>query len=133
MRPERRISGRGFTLIEALAAVLLLIVGVSSAMHGLGALSRAQRRAQENEDMQRLAIQKYDEILALGALNSGEASGDFREIGEDRFIWSARRMPTGYGNLDSIQVDVARRWEGLSKSVEVQGLFCRPVAGKGGS
>jgi type II secretory pathway pseudopilin PulG len=119
--------------VEALASVVLLLVGITSVMTALGALTNAQRRAEENEDMHRLARQKYDEIVGLGTLTSGQTSGDFLDSGEKRFIWSADREPTGFGNLDSIKVDVARKWEGMSRAVEVQGLFCNPVPAKGSS
>jgi len=119
---------RAFTLIEALAAVLILSVGISAAVTTLGAIAKAQTRAIEREEMQRLAFRKYDEIVALDELPSGQSQGGFEAIGEERFVWRAQRSGTGDGNLDSIRVEVGRKGQGFQNAVEIQGLYCRPGA-----
>lgn len=84
--------------------------------------------------MQRLALAKYDELVATGGLTTGEASGDFTDSGENRFVWSAQRTQSGIGNLDDVKVDVYRPEEGQNKGVEIEGFECRPVqtTGKAG-
>lgn len=120
--------GSGFTLVEALAAVTLIGVGIVATMQCLTAVGHSRGRALEGEEMQRLAFRKYDELLALGGLPSGRAEGGFEEIGERRFTWRANRSATGIAKLDELQVDVMRRGEGDRPGARITGL----VASAGG-
>jgi prepilin-type N-terminal cleavage/methylation domain-containing protein len=122
---------RGFTMIEALAAVVLIGAGLVAATKCLGGMAQARTRAFESEDMQRLALGKLDEIVALDSLPSGSSEGDFEDAGEKRFVWRAERTPTGTGNLDVLRVEVTRRGESYAQATEVQGLFCRPATTQG--
>jgi prepilin-type N-terminal cleavage/methylation domain-containing protein len=122
MRP----GSNGFTLIEAIAAVALMAIGICATLDGLAAISKAQARAMESELMQRLAFRKYDEILSEALLDSGSTSGDFKDIGENRFLWSAERTSTGDGNLDSLVVRVTRAGKNSDKGAFIEGLICRP-------
>lgn len=128
MRSGRR---RGFSMIEALASVVLIAIGIVVLTEGLNAFGRSQTRALEAEKMQRLAIRKYDEIVATGLLPTGESSGDFADVGAEPYKWTAERTPTGTANLDSITVDVERKSNRTSQPVEIQGLLCRPAPAKG--
>jgi len=110
-----------------LASVALIAIGIVACVSTLGKLQRNEARNLEAEQMQRLALRKYDEIAALGILPSGQASGDFLDVGERRFIWQASRIPTGTGNLDSIRVDVARKGESFQLGCQIEGLLCRPA------
>ena len=123
---------KGFALIEALVSVTLLATGIAATVAGMGAISRAEYRSQEREQMQRLAFRKYDELIGTQALQAGQTSGDFEEMGEPRFIWSAARSSTGNGNLDLVRVDVARAYEGFSHAVTITGLVCKPSASANG-
>ncbi|AIE85984.1 type II secretion system protein [Fimbriimonas ginsengisoli] len=116
----------GFTLVEALVSVVILSIGIVVALGTLGAIGRAQNRALETEEMQRLALRKYDEIVALKLLPSGQTQGDFLEIHEERYVWRADRTPTGTGALDTLRVEVAPKGAGFHNSTQVQGLICRP-------
>ncbi len=120
-------ASKGFTLVEALASVLLISVGIVGVIVGLGAMARSDSKALETEEMQRLAYHKYDEVVALGILPAGDSSGDFEDIGEKRFVWRAERTTIGPGNLDGIKVFVDRPGNNYQKGVEVQGVFCKPV------
>lgn len=112
-------------LVEALAAVALIAVGVVAATKCLGGMAQARTRAADAEEMQRLAFRKYDEILAEQSLSTGEASGDFADVGESRFTWQASRTALGIGNLDSLRIEVTTRGD-PRQTAEVQGLVCRP-------
>jgi len=75
--------------------------------------------------MQRLALRKYDEIVALDTLPSGQSKGDFDDLGETRFTWQADRTSLGIGDLDSIRVRVFRKGGDQENPAEIQGLLCR--------
>ena len=128
---RKRLSQRGFSLIEALASVVLVTIGIVATMMSLGAFARSETRALEAEEMQRLALRKYEEIVAIGALPAGEASGDFADVGQPQYDWTAVRSPTGTRNLDNIRVDVSRRGNDPRQRTEVQGFYCRPAPDKG--
>src|SRR5579859_7109800 len=119
-----RSGSRGFTLIEAIAAAALLAIGIVACLDATRAMYRAADRSMLREDMERLAIRKYDEILALGAFTSGQTSGDFADIGERRFSWSATWSASGVQDLDVLRVDVNRVGVPTSDAYEVQGLYC---------
>jgi Tfp pilus assembly protein PilV len=127
----RKVS-KGFSLIEALASVVLIAVGYTATISCLGAFSRAQARSFDHDRMESLALQKYDELIGMSELQSGTDQGDFQDVGETRFTWRAERVPLGIGNLDSIQIDVAPQGGDFSKGVTVQGLICRPVTSSTG-
>ena len=79
--------------------------------------------------VQRLAIQKYDELITLGAFTTGEQSGDFVDIGEKRFQWRADRSTGSVGNMDVMRVDVVRKGESYAQATEIQGLVSTAAGG----
>jgi Tfp pilus assembly protein PilV len=128
----RRASKRsGFTLVEALTAVVLIAVGIVGTLGSLGAIAKSQSRAMDQETMQRLALQKYDEVAALKTVTSGEATGDFSDQNELRFNWRVDRTATGTGNLDSVLVTVSRINRPQERA-EIEGLLCEPPTTSGG-
>jgi len=124
-----RRARRGFTLVEALAALVLITVGLVATLQCIGAMTRARSRALETADMQRLAFRKYDEIIAENLLPSGSSDGNFEDVGEPRFTWHAERTALGVGGLDDLAVQVVRKGETYQHATEVQGLICRPSGG----
>ena len=97
----------GFTIVEALASVVLLGVGIAAAMGGLSSLSKAEADGQDRERMERLAAQKFDELVATGSTTSAE-SGDFVDRGFPDVTWQSQVSSTGVDNLNHISVTVQR-------------------------
>lgn len=110
--------------MEALASVALISLGIAVSTATLGRIAQARSRAQDAEEMQRLALQTYDEILALKTVTAGHAEGDYLDRGEKRFRWRADRTPTGEGNLELIRVEVSARDDGFAHPTVLQGLVC---------
>lgn len=101
-------SGRkrfGFSLVEALVAATLAGIGVAAAVGAFGALSRGQARANEKERMVRLAVDKYDELAAMGSLTN--VGGTFADIGEDRYTWEAAVDTTGIENVSQLTITIS--------------------------
>lgn len=96
-------------MIEAMVSVALLVVGVVAVLGGFTTLATNQRKALESERMQRLAIDKYQELVATEALQTQELSGDFSDHGDDRYVWQASVEPTGTENLSALNVIVQPR------------------------
>ena len=124
---------RGFTIVEALASIALISVGIVASLQTFGALAKADAREADAEEMQRLALRKYDDIVAAGGLTATASSGDFQDLNQPRFTWKARQSPTGTGNLDRITVEVDFAGGLNPRKETVAGLFCRPISTTGGS
>lgn len=123
-------GNRGFTLIEAMVASVLVVIGVVGALQGIAALTHSQAFLQEEERMQRLAVSKYDELVSAG-LSNAATSGDFQDYNESRYKWEADIESTGTDNLQSLRV-VVTPTNGERNQATVQGLvFTAPQGGSG--
>lgn len=96
---------RGFTLIEALVAVVLAAIGVTASVSAFSVLSKAQARSMEKERMIRLADAKFHELAAMGNLTN--VGGTFEDQGEQRYTWEATSEPTGIENVTQLTVSVS--------------------------
>jgi len=129
-RATIRKSQRGFTLIEALVAAALLATGVVAVLSAFGALSRTEASAREVETMQRLAYQKYDELLATSTDITSPQDGDFSDRNIDGFTWKMEEEPSGVDNLDAVTVTVQKSNDNSSNplSASAYGLIYVPPA-----
>lgn len=105
---RRRSLRAGFTLVEALVSAALLSVGAVAVLGAIGAIYRTQASAQEAETMQRLAYEKYDELVATSLDITQPQEGDFQDQNETRYNWSMTEEPSGVDNLDAITVTVRK-------------------------
>jgi prepilin-type N-terminal cleavage/methylation domain-containing protein len=122
---------RGFTLFEALVAVVLLGVGIAGSVGALSSLGRAQIAANESERMSELARRKYDELSVSDQVQAASLSGDFADWNENRYVWEASVTPTGVENLESLTVVVTRRGDEDGREARAEGLlfFAPPEGG----
>ncbi len=131
-----RNGDRGFTLVEVLASVVLLAVGIVSVLTAYSSIARSEDRAREVETMHRLALAKYDELRAITDTFSGSESGDFTESGRPDYVWELSVDPTGIENLDAVTLTVERRGRGGERdpSSSITGLvFQQPASDLGGT
>lgn len=105
MRRHSSRVRRGFTLIEALAAVVLLGVGLVASLGALSAIRRSEYRAREAEVMLRLASDKYQELVATGQ-TTNPASGDFSDRNDQNYRWSLSIESSGVTDLNAVTVIV---------------------------
>lgn len=103
---NKRVRSVGFTLIEALVAVVILGIGITAVLGGYSSLTRAEARARESETMHRLAVQKLAELRATTQTFSGSDKGDFQDWGDTRHEWSLDVQPSGIDSLDAVTVTV---------------------------
>jgi type II secretory pathway pseudopilin PulG len=97
---------RGFTLVEVVAATLVLLVGIVAGLGALSSMSNTEVRMREAETMNRLAAQKLDEILAVGNVTTAATDGNFDDYGVSGYEWQLEVVPTGTENLDAVRVKV---------------------------
>ena len=123
----------GFSLVEALVAVVLAGVGVAAAVGALGALVKSQARANEKERMTRFAVEKFEELAAMGSLTN--VGGTFENKGEDRYVWEAYVDTTGIENVSQLTVTVSLSESMVRQSSEsVYGVvYEEPIETDGGT
>lgn len=97
---------KGFSLIESLVALVITGVGIAGLVGALGNAQMSEALNLRAEKMQRLALQKLDEILATKDFNT--ESGDFSLEGEQDFEWQMVDEPTSVTDLDNITVTVTK-------------------------
>jgi len=95
-------------LIEALASVTILGLGIASVLSGLGAMSKVESRMRKVEEMTRLAQHKYDELVATSTSMTAGASqsGDFSDENNSEYLWNCDIADTGVTNLEAVTVTV---------------------------
>lgn len=96
---------RGFSLIEALAAVALAGLGIAGTVGGIGAIQKAQAYAIEREEMTRFCLQKMDEVVSTGQFE--DVGGTLEDAGRDTWTWESSVENTGTDGLLLITVTVA--------------------------
>lgn len=114
---SKRLQVNGFTVMEALAAAVLVGVGVTAGMSAIGAMSQSEIRMRESEKLSRLAHEKLDEIIALGDTVNTPTDGDFEDYGEPNYEFSVEVQPSGVDSLDTVRV-VAKKSNADSTSQE---------------
>lgn len=95
---------KGFTIMEALAAAVLVGVGVTAGMSAIGSMSQTEIRMRESEKLSRLAHSKLEEIMALGNATNTDTDGNFEEYGEPNYEFTVEVQPSGIDSLDTILV-----------------------------
>lgn len=123
---------RGFTMVEALASVALLLVGIVAALSAIGSMTRAETFMREGERMRRLADQKVAELIATGDYQY-VSDGDFTDLGEDRYQFSVALEPTGVEGLEVVIVTVTnvnRRNDPGHEATQL--VYIPPVPAEGG-
>lgn len=123
----------GFSLIEALVAVVLAGIGVAAAVGALGTLAKSQARANEKERMTRLAVEKYEELASMGSLTN--VGGTFEDRGENRYVWEALVDTTGVENVSQLTVTVSLSESMVRQNSEsIYGLvYEEPIETEGGA
>ncbi|MER3496083.1 MAG: hypothetical protein C4320_04330 [Armatimonadota bacterium] len=103
---------KGFTLVEALASIVLLGVGIVASQQTIGAIGRNEARSRLKERLESLAQSKLDELLTESGQTPGDQNGDFADRGERDISWTFSVSASGIQNLDTIRLVVTPRREG---------------------
>lgn len=111
-------------MVEALVAVGITALAVSSLVGALAGMTRANRLAIERERVHTLAHEKFEELRATGDFRT-VASGDFSDRNVSGFAWTAERLPTGTENLEIYTVTV-RSTALPALQAQAQGLMFVP-------
>lgn len=126
MNSARTSRGRGFSLIEALISVTIVLIAIVGVMGAFSQMTRTQDRALRTEKMHRLACEKLDELIATGDYQTSNLNGTFEDRNESDFSWQAELNPTDESNLDSLTVTVTKDKGPEAPSTKVIGIVYVP-------
>lgn len=119
----RRFPGlkvRAFTLVEVLAALMLIAIVLPAVMRGITMSTRVAGAARHKTEASGLAQQKLMELVATGQYANGNLSGDFSPDWPD-YKWEATTSAwsgdaTGVA-LDQVDLKVTWTTSGREESV----------------
>jgi prepilin-type N-terminal cleavage/methylation domain-containing protein len=112
----------GFSLVEALVAVVVLAVGVVGAVGALSDLTRNESRARETLFLNKIAQEKLDELEGTGDVDLAPLDGDFEEADRQGYSWSLETEPSDVENLTIVRLTVNRTGEDASRGVSITTL-----------
>ncbi|MFQ3668191.1 MAG: hypothetical protein SNJ61_04810, partial [Fimbriimonadaceae bacterium] len=133
-RPARRARRLriAFSIVEVLAAAVLLGVGVVAALGAIGSITRAEARMEEKEILQNLASDKLREVLATFDFATPSLSGDFEDRGLPNIRWEVEVSASGISNLERVRIVVTPPGRTENAGVSIETLYFRPPATGGG-
>jgi prepilin-type N-terminal cleavage/methylation domain-containing protein len=117
---------RGFTLVEVVTAVALLGIGIVVSLACLSGMTKTEIRLKQSELMNRLAVQKLDEILAVGSIDTVPNSGDFTDVGVEGFEWNLEVAPSDLENLQTVRITVSESSNPSVPGAAVHSLLFTP-------
>jgi type II secretory pathway pseudopilin PulG len=88
MKGLRRSSARGFTLIEALAAIAVMMIVVPVILEGFSIADAISLTTQQTADATALAQSRMEELIATQNWQMGTVSGE-ETINATRYQWDA--------------------------------------------
>lgn len=113
--------------MEALAAVALLSVGIVGTLQGFSRMSKADARLKEKEAMNRLAIDKLDELVATSTNINQPDSGDFQDRNETRYNWTTTVDTTETTNVVVVTLTVNRIDDPTGASETISTVVYQPA------
>ena len=130
MSNARPVRKRGFTLIEAMAAVVLLGIGIVGSLTAFSSVIRTEDGIRETERMQRMAQAKLAELVATGDATTS-TDGDFTDEGEPDLTWKLEVNTSGITDLNAVSLTVSRGDAASATKSRVDTLVYTPPAATG--
>jgi prepilin-type N-terminal cleavage/methylation domain-containing protein len=126
MRHTRNIPRRGFTLIEALAAIAVMTIVIPVILQGFTLATTIALTTQQTADATALAQSKMEELIATQDWVMGGSTGE-EKINTTIFQWDA--VLGNYESEQNVQqLTVTVRWDrrGVARSVELSTIVFIP-------
>ena len=101
----RRRTTRGFSLLEALCALLILGVGLVGMVEAMTLALRSGKDAERHTQAALLAAGRMEELRGLSTLSTGEEEGDFGDT-FPAYAWQQYVEETSYDGLYEVTVTV---------------------------
>lgn len=119
-RPRRH--RRAFTLIEVLAALLLMAIVIPVAMQGMSTASRAGLLGQRKAAAMRVAERMLNELLITGEMDQSSSSGTVIE-GDTSYPWAMESEPWSEDTMTQVTVRVTFSLQGSEFEVSASTLY----------
>lgn len=113
---------RAFTLIEVLAALLLMAIVIPVAMQGMSIASRAGLLGQRKAAAMRVAERMLNELLITGEMNQTTTSGTLLD-GDTTYPWTMQTEPWTEDTMTQVTVKVTFSIQGNDYEVSASTLF----------
>ena len=113
---------RGFTLIEVLAAIVLVAIVLPVVMRGISLATSAAGISRQRTEAASLGSMKLHELVATGQWQNGSTSGDFAGEYPD-YQWSAQIADWTDPDLEQLDVKVMWTARGRQQSITVSTLI----------
>ncbi|GAB4459650.1 MAG: hypothetical protein OHK0029_22480 [Armatimonadaceae bacterium] len=123
---NRRGFAAGFTLIEVLVTIVLIVLALVGVLGGIRALNATDVKARDADLLQRLAQEKYNELTTVTDPRTTDDSGDFTEQGYPEITWTVEVEPSGAENVDQVTITTTRNDNNNSQTLT--GLVFIPPA-----
>lgn len=122
MRTKGNTFQRGFTLVEVLAAMLLMAIIIPVAMEGMSVASRAGILGQRKATAMRIAESVLNGLVVEGETQQGSASGTTVE-GEINYPWTMKSEAWTEDAMLEMTVTVTFTVQGNNYDVSVSTLI----------
>jgi len=118
---------RGFTLIEALAAIAVLVIVIPVLLQGFNIATDIAGLTRQTSSATLLAQSKLDELVATDGWQGGMAGGS-EKIGPDDFTWDYSVDPwSGETNVNLLTVHVEWFHRGTNRSIAISTVVYIPL------
>jgi prepilin-type N-terminal cleavage/methylation domain-containing protein len=117
-----RHSRRAFTLIEVLAALLLMAIVIPVAMQGMSVASRAGLLGQRKAAAMRVAERMINELIVTGGMNQTSSSGTAVD-GDTSYPWTMQSEPWTEDSMTHVTFKVTFSIQSNSYDVSASTLF----------
>ena len=117
-----RIGARGFTLVEVLAALLMMAIIIPVAMEGMSVASRAGILGQRKAAAMRVAERVLNEVVVTGDTQQTTSSGTL-EQGDAQYNWAMRSETWSEDAMIQLTVTVTFQLQGNPYDVSLSTLI----------
>jgi prepilin-type N-terminal cleavage/methylation domain-containing protein len=120
--PRTDAPRRGFTLVEVLAALLLMAIIIPVAMDGMSVASRAGLVGQRKAAAMRVAERVLNELIVTNQTAQESGTGSQAD-GDVVYPWTMSTEPWSMDSMSEITVKVTFTVQGRDYEVQVSSLF----------
>jgi type II secretory pathway pseudopilin PulG len=126
-RGAPRLGNRrgGFTLIEALAAIMLMVIVIPTLLNGFGIASKIATYSRQRADATALAQSKLDEIVATQSWQTGMTAGD-EKVGVYTYHYEATIGDWDKGEAGIQQLTMTVSWNDGARNLQLTTLLWQP-------
>ncbi len=117
----------GFTLVEVLAALLMMAIVIPVAMQGMSVASRAGNLGLRKAAAMRIADRVMDELVATNQISQSSASGTQTD-GDTTYNWTMQTTTWPLDSMTQMTVQVTFTLQGTNYQVSADTLFDPAVA-----